>query len=398
MGSSTITSDMVQGRRLLIVDDQPANVQMIGSMLAQLGVEIIPATDGPTALKRMQLRPPDLVLLDLMMPDMDGFEVCRRIREQPVFADIPIIFLSAADEKSLVVRALEAGGVDYITKPFNQAELLLRVRTHLTLKATRDRLRQLAEDKDELLGILAHDLRNAIGSVHMTAQVLSRKAGQIADPRLQTLSDNIHGATSRTLAFLKEFLANAAADRVMTLRREPVSLRDLAVQLLKQHQEAAQRKNLSLELEAGPDEVLADADPTALRQVVDNLLSNAIKFSPIGKKIRVTIRSNGGSTDLIVKDEGPGFTPEDKEKMFFRYRRLSARPTDGEPSTGLGLSIVKRLVDAMQGEIICDSTPGSGTVFIVRLPQNTNSEVHSSRPGTSQDEPGALAANEDKHA
>ena len=398
MGMRPHTTEVVQGRRLLIVDDQPANVQMIGSMLGQLGMEIIPATDGPTALKRLQLRPPDLVLLDLMMPDMDGFEVCRRIREQAGFADIPIIFLSAADEKSLVVRALEAGGVDYITKPFNQAELLLRVRTHLTLKATRDRLRQLAEDKDELLGILAHDLRNAIGSVHMTAQVLSRKAEQIADPRMQTLSENIHSATTRTLVFLKEFLANAAADRTLAVRREPVNLRDLAVQILKQHHEAATRKNLTLELSANPDDVLADTDPTALRQVVDNLLSNAIKFSPFGKRICVIIHANGEFADLVVRDEGPGFTPEDKEKMFLRYRRLSARPTDGEPSTGLGLSIVKRLVEAMQGEIICESVPGAGAEFIVRLPRGIARESVFERDEISQADSDHRTAKEERHA
>ena len=115
--------------RLLIVDDQPANLQVLGSMLGQQGYEIIPATDGPSAIRRLALRPPDLVLLDLLMPGMDGFEVCRLIRARPDAVDLPIIFLSAADEKSLIVRALEGGGVDYVTKPFNQAELLLRVRT-----------------------------------------------------------------------------------------------------------------------------------------------------------------------------------------------------------------------------------------------------------------------------
>jgi len=132
--------------RIMVADDQAANIQIIGNMLGKLGYEIVPASDGPTALKRLALRPIDLVLLDVLMPGMDGVEVCRRIRENPEWKHIPIIFLSAADDKDLIVRALEAGGVDYVTKPFNQAEMLSRVRTHHALMAAHDQLKQLAED------------------------------------------------------------------------------------------------------------------------------------------------------------------------------------------------------------------------------------------------------------
>jgi two-component system sensor histidine kinase/response regulator len=355
--------------RLLIVDDQPANLQMLGSMLGRTGMEIVPASDGPTALKRIAVTAPDLVLLDLMMPDMDGIELCRRILGQPAFATVPVIFLSAADEKSLVVRALEAGGVDYVTKPFNQAELLMRVRTHVALKSARDRLKRLAEDKDELLGILAHDLRNAIGSVHMTAQVLGERLATGDDARLAGLSDNILSATSRTLAFLKEFLANTVADHGLMVKREPVRVGEVVRQVASGHEGAADRKNIRLEVRLPESSPTLSADAAALGQVLDNLVSNAIKFSSTDKTVRVSLRDAGEHVDLVVKDEGPGFTAEDRLKMFGRYRRLSARPTAGEPSTGLGLSIVKRLVDEMGGELVCDSTPGAGTIFIVRLPK-----------------------------
>src|SRR6476646_2287591 len=116
---------------LLVVDDQEVNIQVVGAVMGKLGFEILPATSGAQALKRLATRRPDLILLDLLMPDMDGFELCRRIRENPDWAGIPIIFLSSADDKDLIVRALEGGGVDYLTKPFNQAELIIRVRTHL---------------------------------------------------------------------------------------------------------------------------------------------------------------------------------------------------------------------------------------------------------------------------
>lgn len=353
--------------RLLIVDDQPANLQMLGSMLGRTGMEIVPASDGPTALKRLAARAPDLVLLDLMMPDMDGIELCHRIREQEALASLPIIFLSAADEKSLVVRALEAGGVDYVTKPFNQAELLMRVRTHLALKSARDRLKHLAEDKDELLGVLAHDLRNSVGSVHMTAQVLGERLTASGDTRSAGLSENIVSATTRTLAFLKEFLANAAADHAFQLRCGPVRIGEVAGQVAAGHESAAERKSIALTVDAGPAGLTAHADAAALGQVLENLLSNAIKFSPPERTVAVEARDAGTHAEIAVRDEGPGFTEEDRPKMFGRYRRLSARPTAGEPSTGLGLSIVKRLVEGMGGELVCHSNTGAGTTFIVRL-------------------------------
>lgn len=353
--------------RLLIVDDQPANLQMLGSMLGKTGMEIVPASDGATALKRLALRAPDLVLLDLLMPDMDGIELCQRIREQEALATLPIIFLSAADEKSLIVRALEAGGVDYVTKPFNQAELLMRVRTQLALKSARDRLKRLAEDKDELLGILAHDLRNAIGSIHMTAQVLGERLKGGDDGRLAGLNDNILSATSRTLTFLKEFLANIMADHGLAMGREPVRVGETVQKIVQDHVGAAERKKIELKVDSGATGLVVPADAAALGQILDNLISNALKFSPPGRSVHVTVRDAGNHVDLEVKDEGPGFTAEDRLHMFGRYRRLSARPTAGEPSTGLGLSIVKRLVEAMGGELICDSVPGAGAVFTVRL-------------------------------
>ena len=149
-GNSSLSTG--RAARILVVDDQPANIQVVGLALGKLGYEITPALDGSTALKRLALRAADLILLDLLMPDMDGCEVCRRLRQNPEWRDLPVLFLSAADDKDLVVRALEAGGTDYITKPFNQAELILRVKTQLDLKSARDRLKQLAEDKDELRG------------------------------------------------------------------------------------------------------------------------------------------------------------------------------------------------------------------------------------------------------
>jgi len=353
--------------RILVVDDQPANIQVVGSVLGKLGHEIIPASDGPTALKRLALRPPDLILLDLLMPEMDGCEVCRRVRENPDWKDIPVIFLSAAEDKDFIVRALEAGGVDYITKPFNQAELVSRVRTQLVLKSARDRLVQLAEDKGELIGILAHDLKSHLGGIQMSAELLHDRIASQHDERTRQLADNIFRSSSQVLGFVKEFLANTAADHSVALKPTKVSFSDAAAAAVQQYQETARRKGLEIQSAPAAADTSVWADETALDQVLDNLLSNAVKFSPPGKRIFVSVRPTNSHIECEVRDEGPGFKPEDKTMMFRRYVRLSARPTGGEPSTGLGLSIVWKLVRAMQGDVTCDSS-GEGATFVVRLP------------------------------
>jgi len=363
----TIATANPNHTRILVVDDQTTNIQVIGGMLGKLGYDIVPAADGATALKRLALNVPDLILLDVLMPGMDGVETCRRIRANPEWTDIPIIFLSAADDKELVVRALEAGGVDFVTKPFNHAEMLSRVRTHLALKGARDRLKQLAEDKDELLGILAHDMKNHLGGMQMSAALLRERMARLGDAKLEQLCGNIWHTTGQLLSFVKEFLANAAADRDLAVKLQPVNLNEVVALAVQDYQEMAQRKNLTLRTVAPEGPVFVTADRRALSQVLDNLLSNAVKFSPTGKQITVTVQVTENSAECLVEDQGPGFSAEDRPKMFRRYGRLSARPTGGEPSTGLGLSIVKKLVHNMEGELSCDSVPGQGATFILRL-------------------------------
>jgi two-component system, sensor histidine kinase and response regulator len=354
--------------RLLVVDDQEQNLRIVGDMLGEFGYDIILARDCDEALLQLDRHGIDLVLLDLMMPGRDGFQVCRIIREQARWADIPIIFLSAADDKSLIVQALESGGVDYVTKPFNQPELVSRVRTHVALKQARDQLKQLAEDKDELLGVMTHDLKNHLSGMRMTVQVLHERARIQGDERLDRMAANIRDSTVQMLAFVEEYLANSAADRGLPLDIKPVSLNHATSLAVQHYAERAHHKGITLRHDIGSDASVA-ADRKALDQVLENLISNALKFSPPNSSVRVSVKpgSRGGGS-FIVRDEGPGFTDEDKSRMFSRYGRLSARPTAGEPSTGLGLSIVKKLVDAMNGRLECESSAGKGAAFTVDLP------------------------------
>jgi two-component system, sensor histidine kinase and response regulator len=303
---------------------------------------------------------------------MSGRDICLQIKKNPDWRDIPVIFLSAADDKDLIVSALDAGGVDYITKPFNQAELVSRVRTQLALKAARDRLKELAEDKDELLGILAHDLKNHLGGLNMSTKLLCERIRNLHDERIQRLADNAFYSSGQLLAFVKDFLANAAAEHRFEPQLTTVDIAGTAVAAIRLFEDRLRHKQLEIQTDFPEDELIALADSHAMDQIFSNLLSNAVKFSPYGKKIFVTVRSNGHTAEFSIRDEGPGFTEADKARMFRRYGRLSARPTGGETSTGLGLSIVRKLVLAMNGEITCESAPGQGATLTVRLPRARN--------------------------
>ncbi|MBX3744539.1 MAG: hybrid sensor histidine kinase/response regulator [Verrucomicrobiae bacterium] len=368
-GSSAATPIQDPPARILVVDDQPATIQLAGTVLGKLGHEIVPAANGPTALRRLGLHPPDLILLDLLMPEMDGCELCRRIRDRPEWRDIPVIFLSAADDPDLVVKALEAGGTDYVTKPFHQAELILRVRTQLALKFARDRLARLAEDKDELLGILAHDLKNHLGGMQMSAQLLHDRVIRQGDNRLIRLADNLRHASDRMLGFVRGFLANMAADRESVLPPGTVDLAAVTRTVTERNLEAARRKGIAMQTHLPGHPVKGYGHAESLDRVLDNLISNAIKFSPPGRMVEVSVEDHPDWIECRVRDQGPGFQPEDRARLFQRYGRLSARPTAGEPSTGLGLAISHKLVTAMHGEIRVEGEPGEGARITVRLPR-----------------------------
>ncbi|MES2308521.1 MAG: hybrid sensor histidine kinase/response regulator [Verrucomicrobiota bacterium] len=357
--------------RILVVDDQPANIQIVGATLGGFGHEIVPATDGESALKRLSFKIPDLILLDLLMPDMSGFDLCKKIKENPDWAEIPIIFLSAADEKTFVVRALEMGGVDYIAKPFNHAELICRVNTHLELKFTRDRLFRIAQDKDEIYGIMAHDCKSLLGGIHMTSELLLEKLKNQPDQSLVRYIENIENSSSQMLRFVRQFLANAAWENNPQVNVEQIDLKRLIKKLSSLYQVKAEYKKITVHFEATENECSVFSDPLALEQIFGNLISNALKFTHPGKNIFIRIKDNGTDFTCEIEDEGPGFQQEDFKQMFKRYARLSARSTGGEPSTGLGLSIVKKLTEALNIKLHCETQVGTGSKFILQFKKST---------------------------
>jgi len=396
--NSVLDSDVAiehstQHNYILIVDDVPLNLQMLGGLLQSKGYEVAPASSGAIALEMAQTQTPDLILLDIQMPEMDGFKVCKLLKENPLTKDIPVIFLTAFVETEDIVRGFELGAVDYISKPFNSSELIARVNTHLSLKKATDiinesnkklilsnenleslntELKNANSMKNRMLSMVAHDLKNPLGGIQGLVSFL------ISDDRLIKYADIVESldlmqkSSTSMLDLVKEILDSAALEigRIQ-LNTDVVSIEDLvqaAVWQNKPNAEMKQQQLLLTSIDTANNYFMTKADSKRLSQVFDNLISNAIKYSPFSKPIEVTIESFETNIMVSVADQGPGVSQEDKEKMFGYFQRLSAQPTGGESSSGIGLSIVKQIVELHNGKVWVESDLGKGSTFIVTLP------------------------------
>jgi two-component system, sensor histidine kinase and response regulator len=355
--------------RILVVDDVVKNLQVVGSVLRNQGYEIMPAPGGVDALRMVKAQLPDLILLDLMMPEIDGLEVCRRLKADTATAGIPVVFLTASNEMEHLVRGFEAGAVDYVTKPFNPPELLARVRTHLELKLARERLREMNDEKNEFMGMAAHDLRNPLSAIRGYAEMVVEDAEASNHAAIAENGLLIRDAAIRMAEMVQSLLdANRIERGDLTINLMPADLAAVASAVVRSHRPRAAAKKQTIHIAAESEPALGLMDPAVMTQVLDNLVSNAVKYSPPGLEIFVATRIAGASVRAEVRDQGPGLNEADRRKLFGKFARLSAKPTGGEQATGLGLSIVKRMVDAMNGRIGCDSEPGRGAVFWVELP------------------------------
>jgi two-component system sensor histidine kinase/response regulator len=225
------------------------------------------------------------------------------------------------------------------------------------------------EKKEEMMGMLTHYLRNQLGGIRMSAQLIFDRAEKLNDIRLKRMSKNILEGSEQLSSFVDEYLANAAADHGFELHLRPVSLARAATSTIRRYANAAARKSIRLQEDLPSEDILVLADKDALEQVIDNLVSNAVKFSHPSRFVWLSVsKTDGEMLECRVRDEGPGCDEIDQLSMFSRFCRLSAKPTAGEPSTGLGLSIAKRHVDNMHGTLHCESQFGHGATFVLRLP------------------------------
>ncbi len=353
---------------VLVVDDEMKNIQVVGSLLLKHGHEVIAATSGADALAKLETAHPDLILLDVMMPGMTGFELCRRLQESPEHRDIPVVFLSAATDKNFVVEALEAGAVDYVTKPFHSAELLSRVRLHANWTKANRQLAEMIREKNRFLEIVAHDLKNPLSGIQFAATVMAENDGLPAEARSQ-LVGNIRESADRAFEIIANLLEIRGLEQAKaSIVTERLCLREHAAKAMRSFEQHKRRKDISLDLRGDGGRVEVMAESRSLLCCLENLVSNAIKFSPRESRVSIHVSSGPEAGVFEIEDEGPGIDEEEVGKLFGKFTRLNARPTAGEGSTGMGLHIVQELVTVMGGKVGYQKRDGGGARFVLQLP------------------------------
>ncbi|MBF0438237.1 MAG: hybrid sensor histidine kinase/response regulator [Magnetococcales bacterium] len=355
-----------ESEKILIVDDEKINIDILVELLGD-DYKIVVAKNGEQALKRANTTPrPDLILLDIMMPDIDGFEVCSRLKSDEATSAIPIIFITGKDSTQDETRGLELGAVDFIRKPFNPTVTLARIQTHLMLQRQKKRLLELNELKNTFIGMAAHDLRNPLSSISGLSEILL--SIKLTEEEKQEFIQNIYDVSNQMLTLINDLLdVSLIESGRFVLDARPASLVDLVTSRVQLMRFIAEKKGVFMITDLHPvPQTSIDWDRMA--QVVDNLISNAIKFTPSNSEITV---STGQQKDRIffqVRDQGPGIPDEERHRLFGVFQKLSVRPTDHEKSTGLGLSIVKKIVDSHHGEIEVVNGSDCGAIFTCYLP------------------------------
>ena len=349
---------------VMVVDDQSANVQVVGQLLTQADYDVVPVLDGREALALAERSPPDLVLLDLRMPGLDGFAVLEGLQALPQARDVPVVFLTADHERDNLVRAFASGAVDYITKPFIAEELLARVRTHLDLKRSRERLARVAEERQRMAEIVSHDLRNHFGNILFSADML-RDDDLPGDVR-KSLAASIRESADAGVLFLQAFL-DQQHDQSHGVPVKPMLATELAERAMRLLSPQAGRKGIALRLAHEDPDLLVMAEAAGAGHVLQNLISNAIKYAPPDSEVAITTGRRGKFGAIAVHDRGPGIGAQDRENLFKRYVRLSSQPTGGESATGLGLALAKQRARTMGGDLWYEDRSGGGASFVFEL-------------------------------
>ncbi|MBD1836509.1 hybrid sensor histidine kinase/response regulator [Cyanobacteria bacterium FACHB-472] len=362
--------------RILVVDDSPDNLFLVQTILEEEGYQITLAENGRSALAEIEQGPPDLVLLDVMMPGMDGYEVTKRVRDNTKLPFIPILLITAHDHAS-VVEGLDTGADDFIRKPVQVDELLARVRSLLRLKHSVDERDQIARQREDFVSWLTHDLRTPIVAAERMLALFQQGAlGELA-PGMQEAVVTMARSNRNLLAMVNTLLEvyRYEAGR-KTLTFSPIDLKQLLQEVIEELTPLAGEKHLSLVLDVGDKDAhnklnsKVVGDRLELHRVFTNLIGNAIKFTDKGSVVvRMVPDTNLVDSDtpslvMEVQDTGPGIPAEDQAVLFERFRQGNHKRS----GSGLGLHLSRRIVEAHQGAIEVKSELGKGSLFRIRLP------------------------------
>lgn len=367
---------------ILIVDDTPNNLRLLSSMLTKQGYEVRSAISGSVALMAVRTVPLDLILLDINMPKMNGYEVCQQLKADEQTRDIPVIFLSALGEPLDKVQAFQVGGVDYITKPFQVEEVLARVENHLTLRRMQIELQQAKTDalkaleqeqelnrlKSEFVSMISHDFRSPLTSIQGFTELLRYGGEALTNEMRDRYFDKVNSAVDHMLYLLDEVLLIGSLEVGKTeCQPTVIELEKFCRDLCETLQLSDNNQHL-IEFSCSGHCNNIRIDQVLLRRILTNLLSNAIKYSPNDSKIDFKLHCGDEIITFNIKDEGIGIPTEGQQNLFKTfYRGSNVGQIKG---TGLGLAVVKRCVDTYQGQIHFESEEGQGTTVTVSLPLN----------------------------
>jgi len=354
------------GGRILVVDDQAANLRAVSALLTRHGYEVLTAANGDDALEQALAQVPDLLLLDMMMPGMDGFELLEQIQQHPELRKLPTIFLTAAQDRDMLLRAFDAGAVDYVTKPFIPEELLARVTAHVGLKLTRDRLERVARQRQELVNLVAHDLKNPLSSVLFASDVLRNDGCK--PERIPRYLQMIYESAGDALGYIRRYLETQADSAREKKVVATTTLNEVLDWLVQRYELQLESRGLRMQLSAPAARSHVAIDGLVLRQVAENLVSNAMKYAP-GSAIELTIRTSApGFWQLLVEDRGPGVSKARQHQLFKPFTRLSETDPANGLSSGLGLSLAKHILAEYDGNLWYENRDGGGARFVIELP------------------------------
>lgn len=355
---------------ILIVDDIPENLEILTNLLFTSGINVAIAENAEETFNSLKKKTPDLILLDINLPEVSGFEICEKIKSNPKTKNIPIIFLTAKVSTDDIVKGFELGAVDYITKPFNSVELLTRVQTHLNLKNSNNEIKTLSQSKDKFFSIVTRDLKSIFLNLTKISENLKKKEHEIEDEELLKYIKEINDTSKYGYNFLENLFEWS---RIQTgeIQYNPklINLKNTIEPVfnLLRSTIAIQKGIIFYSMITSGLEVFADAK--MLQTIVKNLATNALKYSNSGDEIIISAEEKNEFVEISVSDTGIGIEDEDLENLFQLDATASTEGTKGEKGTGLGLILSKQLVDLHSGTISVSSIAGEGSVFKFSVPK-----------------------------
>lgn len=382
---------------VLVVDDNPRNLQLISTVVGEAGYKVSAVNSGQNALKYLTLKQPDIILLDVMMPEMNGYEVCRTIKEDPGLKDIPVVFLTAKNEVQDIVTGFSLGAVDYITKPFKTEEVLVRLSTHLqlrhskklllekkneleqlnealhksqeTIKADAMRLEKLNAEKDKFFSIIAHDLRGPFAGCIGLTEILATSVGNMSNEDIAEYAQTLNETASQINKLLENLLEWARMQMgLIGYNPKNENFVEMIANTISLYEKAAKDKKIQFHQQL-PENLKVYADTNMVNSIMRNLLSNAVKFTHPKGNIKIEAQAIGNDMiEIQVSDSGIGISKDLQSKLFRLDQTVSRPGTSGEESTGLGLLLCRDFVQKSGGAFSLESKEGQGSTFKFTLP------------------------------